>query len=191
MFPEKTKQAIHYICACACEDGLQLGATRLNKVLWFAQRDHYLRTLRPMLDCAFVKGPFGPFPPDCQKICNELAASGDISVNTKRLGKYTQTEILSLREPDTSELSEEDRFLLRDLTREICTEYTARSISELTHNSLYDMLSMGEEYPIHLFLAERARPATPEEMDDLLREIEAHPEANAAANAAATVSAGG
>ena len=191
MFPEKTKQAVHYICACACEDGLQLGATRLNKVLWFAQRENYLRTLRPMLAIPFVKGPYGPFPPDRQEICNELAASGAISVQTRSLGEYTLTEFRSLREPDTSELSEEERFLLRALTREICTEYTARSISELTHNSLYDMLSMGEEYPIQLCLAERARPATPEEVDDILREVEAHPETNVAANAAATVSAEG
>ncbi len=61
MTRQKVLQAIHFICHTA--QGLPLGATRLNKILWFAEKDSFLRTLQPMLGLSFVKGPFGPMPP--------------------------------------------------------------------------------------------------------------------------------
>jgi hypothetical protein len=71
----------------------------------------------------------------------------------------------SKTEPDTGLLSEDEIHAVRDLTFEICTEHTARSISDLTHNDIYGMLSMGERYPIELTLVEKTRKLSREEID--------------------------
>lgn len=168
MINSKILQAIHFICFTA--EGLPLGATRLNKILWFAEKDSFLHTLRPMLGLSFVKGPYGPLPPDAALACKALADDGAISFESRDYGSYSYKEIHSRRAPNTSLLTEDELVALRDLTWEICTEYSARSISDLTHNAIYHMLSMGEEYPLELALAERARPATKEEISGLLQE---------------------
>lgn len=168
MTRQKVLQAVHFICHVA--DGLPLGATRLNKILWFAEKDSFLRTLQPMLGLSFVKGPFGPMPPDAATACGDLAESGAISCETKQYGSYAYKEMRSLREPDTHLLSADEKMTLRDLTWEICTEHSARSISDLTHNAIYHMLSMGEAYPLELALVENARGATEEEILTLSQE---------------------
>ena len=57
----KLKQVVHFICAAA--KGLPLGMTRLNKILWFVEKESFLSTLTPVLGLEFVKGPYGPMPP--------------------------------------------------------------------------------------------------------------------------------
>ncbi len=164
----KVLQAIHFICFTA--EGLPLGATRLNKILWFAEKDSFLHTLQPMLGLSFVKGPYGPMPPDADIACKTLAEKGLIFFEPRDYGSYSYKDMHSRRDPDTSLLTEDELTALRNLTWEICTEYSARSISDLTHNAIYHMLSMGEDYPLELALAENARPATNEEIYDLLQE---------------------
>lgn len=168
MTRQKVLQAIHFICHTA--QGLPLGATRLNKILWFAEKDSFLRTLQPMLGLSFVKGPFGPMPPDAATACGDLAKAGAISCEIRQYGSYTYKEMRSLRAPDTPLLAEDEKESLRELTWEICTEHSARSISDLTHNAIYHLLSMGEAYPLELALVEHARGATEKEILTLAQE---------------------
>lgn len=165
---KKILEAVHFICAKA--EGLPLGATRLNKILWFTEKERFLHNLKPMLGLRFIKGPYGPMPPIIEDVCNELAASGLISIETVNYGAYTYTDIRSLCSPKPCLLSEEEQQFLQNLTWEICTEHSARSISDLTHNTIYYMLSLGEEYPVDLALVEKARPATDEEIASLMQE---------------------
>lgn len=171
MTNQKALQAIHFICAVA--EGLPLGATRLNKILWFAEKDNFLRTLQPMLGLSFVKGPYGPLPPGVAPACEALAANGIISLNLLDYGSYIYEDMHSLCDPNTSLLTDQELMILRDLTLKICTEHTASGISDLTHNAIYYMLSMGEPYPLELTLVENARPATDAELADLLADCEA------------------
>lgn len=170
MVDQKVLQVIHYICDVA--NGLPLGAVRLNKILWFAEKDHFLCTLRPMLGLEFVKGPFGPLPPVAATACRHLADTGAIAMEERDYGTYRYVDMRPLRRPTPSLLSEEEQAALRNLTWEICTEHTARSISDLTHNSLYHMLSMGEDYPLEFSLMEKARPATSSEIAELMQGID-------------------
>ena len=158
----KLKQAVHFICATAT--GLPLGLTRLYKVLWFVEKESFLTTLVPILGIEFVKGPHGPMPPMAREVCDELQEEGKIRITPMKKGPYPYVDLQSLNDPDTSLLSEDEILSIRDLTFEICTEHTARSISDLTHNDIYGMLSMGERYPLDLTLVEKTRVLSPSEI---------------------------
>jgi hypothetical protein len=164
----KLKQAVHFICATAT--GLPLGLTRLYKVLWFVEKESFLATLAPVLGIEFVKGPFGPMPPMAREICGELHAEGKVRMTTLQKGLYSYVDLESLAEPDTGRLSADEIHAIRDLTFEICTEHTARSISDLTHNAIYGMLSMGEPYPIEMALVEKTRELSPGEIASIVND---------------------
>jgi hypothetical protein len=164
----KLKQAVHFICATA--KGLPLGLTRLYKILWFVEKESFLTTLTPILEIEFVKGKYGPMPPVALEVCSELQEDDKICMTTLQKGAYQYVDLQSLREPDTSLLSEHEMHFIKNLTFEICTEYTARGISDLTHNDIYGMLSMGERYPIELALVEKTRQPSPDEIASMIKE---------------------
>jgi len=162
----KLKQAVHFICYTAKD--LPLGLTRLYKILWFVEKESFLATLSPILGIEFVKGPHGPMPPVAKEICGEIEAEGKIRIVATTMGKYPYVDLQSMKDPDISLLSEDEIHTIRDLTFEICTEHTAKSISDLTHNAIYGMLSMGERYPIEMTLVEKTRKLSPDELASIL-----------------------
>ena len=168
----KLKQAVHFICATAT--GLPLGLTRLYKVLWFVEKESFLATLAPALGLEFVKGPHGPMPPIAREICSELQENGKIRMTTLQKGPYQYVDLQSLADPDANLLSEDETHLIRNLTFEICTEYTAKGISDLTHNDIYNMLSMGERYPLEMALVEKTRELSPSEIAAITSETARH-----------------
>ena len=50
---------IHYI-VWKCSDPTLLGATKLNKVLWYADAFAYMERGTPITGVTYVKRPFGP-----------------------------------------------------------------------------------------------------------------------------------
>jgi hypothetical protein len=59
MATEKFKALVHYIVA-SCDDPQRLGATKLNKVLWFADAFSYRATKNSITDETYVKRQRGP-----------------------------------------------------------------------------------------------------------------------------------
>ena len=58
---EKFKTLVHYIC-WKCDDPSKLGATKLNKIIWFAERSWFLKTGEAISGVKFVKQERGPVP---------------------------------------------------------------------------------------------------------------------------------
>ena len=56
-------------------------------------------------------------------------------------------------EPDTSSLSKEEMEIMTYLIEEICEHHTANSISEATHNIIWEAAIEGEEIPLEATLA--------------------------------------
>lgn len=163
---ERIKQAIHLICQTA--HGIPLGAVRLSKILWFTEKEFFLSSLSPMLGVRFVKGPQGPYSPEAKHLWNELAREGKIHITHTTRGPYPFTLFENIAPADTHLLQDDEIAFLKNLTLEICSEYTARSISDLTHNDVWRMLENGEEYPLHLVLAENSRTPTDAEVNSLV-----------------------
>jgi hypothetical protein len=80
---EKLKQLVHYVCDIA--PNRQLGATKLNKILFYADTQAYLETGSPITGETYVKQKLGPVPKHIGEILAELKAEEAVAISEERL----------------------------------------------------------------------------------------------------------
>jgi len=152
---EKFKTLVHYVCA-KCEDPSLLGATKLNKILWYSETFAFLNFGHPISGARFVKRQFGPAPTAILPILAELAEEKAIAIKDVSFYGFPKREFLSLKAP-----SIEGQFLAQEIAivdgviDAICNDHTAKSIMQLSHDDIWEMASIGEELPLYTALAER------------------------------------
>jgi Protein of unknown function (DUF4065) len=171
----KIKSLIHYICH-KCQNNSQLGATKLNKILWFADSFVYRTTGRTVSGSHYKKLPFGPVPTEASLALDELMADGKITIKTSLFFGKSKKDFISLTDPDSSFLDCEERKLIDQLISYICDGHTAKSISELSHDIIWESASIGEEIPMCAVLASSFATITEEDIswaDNCLRGLPA------------------
>lgn len=151
----KFKALVHYICSRCQDEPSRLGATKLNKVLWYAETGHFLKSGKPLTGARYVKRQHGPVPAAIPAIVEELSAEKKIFVKEAPFYGYDKKEYLTLEEPDDidSYFSASD---IRDIDRiidAVCDSHTAKSISLKTHNEPWHMAEIGEDLPLFTVLA--------------------------------------
>jgi hypothetical protein len=159
----KFKALVHYICS-RCEDNpARLGATKLNKILWYAETGHFLKTGKPLTGARYIKRQFGPVPAAIPAIVEELEAEGKLFVRDVPFHAYDKKEYISLQEPEidsfftASDIGDIDRII-----DAVCDAHTAKSISHKTHNEPWHLAEIGEDLPLYTALA---RPGELTEID--------------------------
>lgn len=142
-----------------CESDTAFGATKLNKILFFADFLAYLRTGSPITGQHYQKLDQGPAPrrllPVQKALCKREAAA---------LGKRdhfgrTQARLIALREPDLSRFSGVEIAIVDEVLA-VLDGHNARAVSELSHRFLgWQIAKKGEDIPYQSALIER-RPLT-------------------------------
>jgi hypothetical protein len=149
----KFKALVHYICWRTQDNPARLGATKLNKILWYAETGAFLKTGKPLTGARYVKRQHGPVPACIPAIVDELAQERKIFVR-EPYRQFDPREFISLQEPDIdslfvpSEIGDIDRII-----DAICDAHTATSISLKTHNEPWRLAELGEDLPIFTVLA--------------------------------------
>jgi hypothetical protein len=161
----KFKAVVHYVI-WKVGSHHKFGATKLNKVLWFADARLYMLTGRPVTGATYVREQFGPVPRQIMPIRKELEADGLISVISSR-GGGDNTKFKSLSMPDTHLISSEEKSALDYWIAHIDLEHTAKSVSELSHDYGWEIAEMGEELPLAAFMASRIREPKGVELDEI------------------------
>ncbi len=140
-------KAAHYVIARTEPE--KLGAVKLNKVLWFADVEHYRRTGRSITGLsAYVRLPKGPVPDGIRPALASLRAAGAIAVRKQKVFSYDRFEYVWLSEPDLTEFSPEEVDLLNQAIDAI-QDLTAAEISEYTHTDpLWIELENGGRMPV-------------------------------------------
>ncbi|ABB56794.1 Panacea domain-containing protein [Synechococcus elongatus] len=163
---DKLKSLVHYICSKR-SGSPSLGSTKLNKILWFLDSIVYRQTGKPITGAKYKKLQHGPVPVDILAIQKELESEGKISVSYDRsYGFGFRTTIYtSLQEPDKSLLEEDELKFVDIVISRICDGHTARSISEHSHDVIWEAAAMGEEIPLEAVLASEEAPLEPEDID--------------------------
>ena len=147
---DKYKSLVHYICHRADEE--KLGSTKLNKILWFSEATNYLSTGKSITGETFKKDQFGPVPFHILPVINELENSGSITYKDTDYYGYQKKTYHCMAEPELISLSEDEKNIVDNITDVICEEHTATSISELSHNSIWEIAEQGEEIPLYATL---------------------------------------
>lgn len=142
---EKFRDLVHYICHIADRD--ELGAVKLNKILWFADMITYVNKGKSLTGSVYVKRQLGPVPIEILRALEDLEAAQKMIVRDIPCFGNTKRDFISLTEPNISHFDALEISLVADITHHICHHHTAGSISEKTHDIIWQLAAMGEEIP--------------------------------------------
>lgn len=159
----KFKRLVHYIIAQAgSRPGF--GATKLNKVLWFADARQFMLTGQSITGAEYVRMPFGPVPDGVRQVQQELERDGLIKCFAPK-AEYEGWRFKALKPADPNFLSEAELQIVSYWIRHIDEDHTAQSISEQSHDYGWEIASLGEKLPLYAAMAERMRHPEGEELE--------------------------
>ena len=142
---DKFKALVHFVIE-EC-DPKQLGAVRLNKILWFSDVMAYRTTGETISGTKYVKRPRGPVPAAVVKTLEDLKTEGRIS-GRGAVERYDVREFSSLSNADTNLFSNVEMTIVKNIAKDICNNYTAGEISDLSHDVVWEAAAEGEEIPM-------------------------------------------
>ena len=148
--PDKLRDVVHFICARCQPD--ELGNVKLHKILYFADMMKFVSSGQPLTGVDYIKQQFGPTARYLTSALSELGKQGLVRVDTLDYFGFEKKRYVSLADPDTSRLSNEDIQLLSDVMDLICAR-SAKEISELSHDVAWRAARMGERIPYAAALA--------------------------------------
>jgi hypothetical protein len=157
MAADKFKAMVHYIVD-SCEEPMRLGATRLNKICWYSDTYAYRLKGRSITGETYVKRKRGPVPKTILRIIRELEREGKIHVREHEFLPSKKIRLfVSLEDADRSVFEADEAEIIDLVRKHICEEHTAASISEASHDCIWEAANDGEEIPMAATLvAQRA-----------------------------------
>lgn len=163
MAKRRFKKLVHYVLS-RVDEPKKLGATKLNKVLWFIDTFSYrLNGESVSGDGVYVKRQYGPVPAKILETLRALEEEKAIHIRETTYFGKPKREFLALTAPSSDAFTEEERNLIDEVLEIICDSHTAASISDLSHDIIWDAAEMGEKIPLHAVLAARSAPPTKED----------------------------
>ena len=166
MTNNRFKELVHYVCSLCSDRPDELGAVKLNKVLWFADSYAFRKNGKTISgETAYVRRKLGPVPKTIFATTEELEKEGvlEISETKRRDGKTQRREFKVLKLSEGEVFSEGEKEIINRIVDDVCRNHTAHSISELSHDEIWEVLNDGDEIPIYTVLATNAAEVTEED----------------------------
>lgn len=145
---EKMKDAVNFVVKSS--DPSTLGQTKLHKVLYFSEMLSYLDSGEPIFGASYKKRPYGPTCDALLSVLPEMEREGRISISTESYFGHVKKVFENKDTSNGCLLNANELSILADVTNWVCKNHTARSISEFSHNIVWDMVEFGENIPYHL-----------------------------------------
>jgi uncharacterized phage-associated protein len=156
----KFTEMVLYVAA-RLRDDRSGGATKLNKVLYFADFAHVRRHGRPISGAEYQKLPQGPAPRRLKPVRQRLVDGGDATVETEDFLGYTLHRLVPGREADVSVFDADERATL-DKVLDDLAGMTAAQVSELSHQEPgWRLCDEGETIPYQMAHAGNPQIVTP------------------------------
>ena len=150
----KLRELILYISQ-KCATDPTFGATKLNKILFFADFLAYANLGKAITNFDYQKLPQGPAPRRLVPVRDQMIADGELVIQQVRLLRgNVQKRTVNLRPPDLAIFSG-DEIALVDEVIEALEGAKAEAVSELTHRMLgWKLVDEGESIPYNtIFLS--------------------------------------
>ena len=157
---QKFKHLVHYVIWRAGKRDW-FGATKLNKVLWFADARQYVLTGQSITGATYIREKHGPVPKAIMPIREELERERVIRITQE--GK--QWRFIALQPADPAVFSKSELQSIEYWIKHIADDHTAESISELSPDYSWEIARMGEPLPFVACFAERMREPNKREME--------------------------
>ena len=159
---EKFKRLVHYVIWRANE-APGFGATKLNKVLWYSDAKAFMLHGAPITGAVYIREKYGPVPKAIMPVRQELERENRIRVLKGPYHNGEQLQFKSLIPPNTADFTGDELSTVNWWISHIDKEHTAASISDQSHDLVWELAEMGEEIPYHAIFATRTRPPNDEE----------------------------
>jgi Protein of unknown function (DUF4065) len=160
----KFKALVHYVIwKAGAKPGF--GATKLNKVLWFADAKSFVLTGKPITGAKYIRERWGPVPHQIVPVRIELESEGVIRVWTERYHDRSTTKFKALVPPSPGVFTSGELQTINYWISYVADEHTAASISEESHDYAWEIAKEGEEIPYYAFLVNRLRPSKGHELE--------------------------
>ncbi|MBT3039121.1 MAG: SocA family protein [Candidatus Thiodiazotropha sp. (ex Codakia orbicularis)] len=154
----KFKAMVHYVCRKMATDSKSLGATKLHKVLWFSDGYNYTRRGVPMSGEKYIKHDYGPFSTHLAEVVHELEGEHKLRTGESQHYGKTKKDFIGVGVVDTSSLTERELRILDENIDSICYGHTANSISEKSHDEIWEMAYQFEQIPYEALIAKFIKP---------------------------------
>ena len=157
---ELQKNLILYVCYHAPLQ--KLGTVKLNKILWFLDKTWYERTGETITGETYVKKPRGPVASHFYEVCEELKESGRLGI--RKVGQNPEAErfepvVYVCRLPvDGAGVDKEQQTILDQLISDICNKFTAREISQLSHDAVWKAAEYDEPLSFLRYHSQQVQP---------------------------------
>jgi len=123
------------------------GATKLNKVLFFAEFAHMRRYGRPITGADYQKLEWGPAPRRLVPVRQDLVDNGLATVEEEFFLGYLQHRLVPSGPVEPTLLSEEERLTVKEVIEDL-RGLTARQVSQLSHDEEgWRMVDVGQTIP--------------------------------------------
>ena len=137
------------------------GATKLNKVVYFAEFAHVRRHGAPISGCEFKKLRQGPAPRRLLPVRDRMVEAGEAELRTVDFLGWQQHRLVPLRPADTGVFSAEELQTIDDVLEQL-RDLTARQVSDLSHEDPgWELTEMGETIPYGAALLGGKQTSTP------------------------------
>lgn len=163
---------VQYVC-WICEDPRVLGLERLNRVLWYVDRNLYLTHDRVATGATYVRNRTGPWARPLEAVLRELERKGLVAQRA-RVGDREPDLLVSLSKPDLNGFDPEDISLVEAITRAICFDSRSSIPGREAHDSVLLAARLGEVIPYFTVFAGRPGENHAGDVAWALRESERH-----------------
>ena len=137
------------------------GATKLNKVLFFADFAHVRRTGRPITGATYQKLEHGPAARRLRPVRDQLVASGAAELCQEEFLGYQQHRLVPLRQADLSVFSDDELSTIDKVLSDL-DGLNARQVSDLSHEEAgWRLVDLGDDIPYEAALVGARQVSTP------------------------------
>jgi len=152
---DKFKALVHYICRACTSDPSKLGKVKLHKILWYSDGSHFVLRGEPITGETYIKKQYGPFAIHLEGAVEDLVREGTLFVHLVSYFGMEKTEFIAKGNSDKGVFSEKELAIVNTNIQQICEDHTAASISERTHNEIWEMAALNEPLPYEALLVAR------------------------------------
>ena len=137
---------IHHITTL-CEPD-RLGRTRLAKILWLSDVEHYRQTGFTITGSDdYRKDEFGPRHRNLYDAIDTLKAAGAVVGRESLTPVGPRHELIPLRRPDVSMFTADEIAVVDRITAAVI-KLSAKEASDLTHDEVWEAASFNERIPV-------------------------------------------
>lgn len=148
---ERLGELMLYIAGCCGEDPA-FGATKLNKILFYADFIAYFRFGEAITGAEYQKLKHGPAPRQLKPVERVLESCKDAVVQERRHFTKTQRRLVPLREPNLDMFSGSQIAVVDEVISAL-RKHNAVEVSELSHQLAgWELAELGETIPYYTVL---------------------------------------